>query len=177
MAGLISVYRDDDVSFIGACRVAVGQRHHIRSVIRKDVLQIARLMYDVPRLTALLATIPTSSLRGLKPVPTTAPSVLRCHSAQSCGLEPARRQATQPADDCLSCHMPKRTVTTITHAALTDHSIPARSAAGQPIPESEQAEKPKLLLLTAIPDKHEQTPQCFARWLRRNSERKRRMGS
>jgi len=82
---------------------------------------------------------------------------LRCHSAQSCGLEPAKRQATQPADDCLSCHMPKRTVTTITHAALTDHSIPARSAAGQAIPESEQAEKPKLLLLTAIPDKDEQT--------------------
>jgi len=80
---------------------------------------------------------------------------LRCHTAQSCGLEPAKRLTTQPPDDCLSCHMPKRTVTTITHAALTDHSIPARSVAGQSSPESEHAEKPRLLLLTAPPDKQE----------------------
>lgn len=81
---------------------------------------------------------------------------LRCHTEQSCKLEAAKRRATHPADDCLSCHMPKRTVTTITHAALTDHSIPAQSMAGQPIPESGHKAEPKLLLLTAPPDKQEQ---------------------
>lgn len=81
---------------------------------------------------------------------------LNCHTQQSCGLEPAKRQATHPPDDCLHCHMPKRTVTTITHAALTDHSIPARSAAGQPVPISDHVEDPKLLLLTAPPDKPQQ---------------------
>ena len=80
---------------------------------------------------------------------------LRCHTEHSCRLESAKRLATHPPDDCLSCHMPKRTVTTITHAALTDHSIPARSAVGQPSAESGHAQNPKLLLLTAPPDEQE----------------------
>lgn len=80
---------------------------------------------------------------------------LNCHTAQSCGLEPAKRLATDPPDNCLSCHMPKRTVTTITHAALTDHSIPARVTAGQPVPQSAPPET-KLLLLTAPPDEQQQ---------------------
>lgn len=80
---------------------------------------------------------------------------LKCHTAQSCGLEAAKRLATLPPDDCVSCHMPKRTVTTITHAALTDHSIPARSRAGQPVSQSEHAANPKLFLLTAPPDEQQ----------------------
>jgi hypothetical protein len=50
---------------------------------------------------------------------------LKCHQDQSCTLSRAKRLATTPPDDCVGCHMPKRTVTTITHAALTDHTIPA----------------------------------------------------
>jgi hypothetical protein len=80
---------------------------------------------------------------------------LRCHTEQSCRLEPEKRLATHPPDDCLSCHMPKRTVTTITHAALTDHSIPARSLATLPPTESGRTQTPKLLLLTAPPDEQE----------------------
>jgi len=75
---------------------------------------------------------------------------LRCHIRQSCRAQPAARQATTPPDDCLACHMPKRTVTTIAHAALTDHSIPARPSADVQ-PSARRNQKPELLLLTAHP--------------------------
>jgi hypothetical protein len=70
---------------------------------------------------------------------------LRCHGEQGCRLETAKRLATSPPDNCLACHMPKRPVTTISHAALTDHSIPAQP--GSVVTETNQ--KPRLLLLSA----------------------------
>jgi hypothetical protein len=77
---------------------------------------------------------------------------LGCHTEQSCRLEPTKRLATNPPDDCLTCHMPKRTVTTIAHAALTDHSIPAQtSSALQPSDQSHHNQKPELLVLSAPP--------------------------
>jgi hypothetical protein len=44
---------------------------------------------------------------------------LTCHSTVSCSLDPLRRRP----DDCVSCHMPKRAVPTISHTALTNHRI------------------------------------------------------
>lgn len=61
---------------------------------------------------------------------------LKCHNDQSCTLSRERRMATTPPDDCMSCHMPKRTVATITHAALTDHTIPAKPPDENKIPAS-----------------------------------------
>jgi hypothetical protein len=72
---------------------------------------------------------------------------LTCHNPQSCRLNLDKRQATNPPDDCVGCHMPKRTVTTITHAALTDHTIPmnpSSSIQGQP----PKAQGTELLYLT-----------------------------
>jgi len=78
---------------------------------------------------------------------------LRCHTEQSCRLEPAKRFATNPPDDCLSCHMPRRTVTSISHAALTDHSIPRQSNPTiQPSIQPHGSKKPELLVLTAPRD-------------------------
>lgn len=78
---------------------------------------------------------------------------LGCHRPESCKLPVDERVKKSPADDCASCHMPKRTVTTITHAALTDHSIPARP--GEPYPEeafsSHAVGDTGLLHLTATP--------------------------
>ena len=51
---------------------------------------------------------------------------LSCHAASNCKLALADRTKTSPADACASCHMPKRTVTTITHAALTEHRVIAK---------------------------------------------------
>ncbi|HUG20593.1 MAG TPA: multiheme c-type cytochrome, partial [Planctomycetaceae bacterium] len=62
-------------------------------------------------------------------------SCLKCHSEESCGIEPAIRIQAEPADDCMACHMPK-TETDIPHFAFTHHRIgihsndqpPARTA-------------------------------------------------
>jgi hypothetical protein len=78
---------------------------------------------------------------------------LGCHQPESCTLTVADRLSKSPADDCASCHMPKRTVTSITHAALTDHTIAAHP--GQPYPEeafeSHTLGETGLLCLTATP--------------------------
>ncbi len=59
---------------------------------------------------------------------------LNCHQPASCTLAIEARRKTSPPDNCTACHMPKRTVTTITHAALTDHRIAARP--DEPYPDS-----------------------------------------
>jgi predicted negative regulator of RcsB-dependent stress response len=48
---------------------------------------------------------------------------LACHTQESCHFDMKIRQATTPPDNCVGCHMPQRTLTTIAHAALTDHRI------------------------------------------------------
>jgi hypothetical protein len=73
---------------------------------------------------------------------------LTCHNSQSCRLSLDKRRATSPPDDCIICHMPKRTVTTITHAALTDHTIPINPSPSVQNPP-EQAKSTELLHLTA----------------------------
>ena len=59
---------------------------------------------------------------------------LTCHSTASCKLEISQRQP----DDCVSCHMPKRAVPTISHAALTNHRI-VRTP-DEPYPEAAYAD-------------------------------------
>jgi hypothetical protein len=57
-----------------------------------------------------------------------APSYYRdkcfiCHTEASCTAPLAARQRTSPSDNCVGCHMPKRDVTEISHASLTNHRI------------------------------------------------------
>jgi hypothetical protein len=59
---------------------------------------------------------------------------LTCHQPSSCKSPPEDRAKTTPADNCAFCHMPRQTVTTITHAALTNHRIAAR--ADEPLPDA-----------------------------------------
>jgi hypothetical protein len=56
---------------------------------------------------------------------------LTCHSEQSCKLTLAVRQQSR-SDDCVGCHMPKRSVATISHSALTNHRILARPGEAPP---------------------------------------------
>lgn len=67
----------------------------------------------------------------VQPAPEPAPVYFRekcltCHTRQSCTAPAAARQQTTPADNCVSCHMPKRSVKVISHSALTNHRIVAR---------------------------------------------------
>ena len=59
---------------------------------------------------------------------------LTCHTEKSCTLSLEIRTAKTPSDDCAGCHMPKQSLTRISHSALTNHRILAR--AGEPLPES-----------------------------------------
>jgi predicted CXXCH cytochrome family protein len=73
---------------------------------------------------------------------------LTCHTERSCGVRQAERQA-RAADDCTSCHMPKRDVALVTHATLTNHRIPARPDR-QTLRES--AATGNLIQVNALPD-------------------------
>ena len=77
---------------------------------------------------------------------------LGCHDTQSCRLEMTARRRTIPADNCIACHMPKRSVEKISHSALTNHRIPARPDEPPP-PERSQAhdDLPGLRVLNAQP--------------------------
>jgi hypothetical protein len=74
---------------------------------------------------------------------------LQCHSVQSCRAPLAVRQASYPPDNCISCHMPKRSVKEVSHSALTNHRIPARD--GEPVPDIRQAEAEKLVVVNQPP--------------------------
>ncbi len=64
-----------------------------------------------------------------------------CHTDASCRLPKAQR----PADDCIGCHMPKRSVAVISHSALTNHRIPAR--ADEPLPAQKPQNGTEILLV------------------------------
>jgi hypothetical protein len=78
---------------------------------------------------------------------------MTCHTEKSCTLPLAVRLAKSPPNDCAGCHMPKQSIQTIAHAALTDHRILAR--AGEPLPENAShlttPELPDLVYSDAIP--------------------------
>jgi hypothetical protein len=46
---------------------------------------------------------------------------LACHGTSACGADPRAREETH--DNCISCHMPKRDITGISHSSLTNHRI------------------------------------------------------
>ena len=59
---------------------------------------------------------------------------LSCHTEQSCSLALRVRNQKSPPDDCAGCHMPKRSLTLISHSVLTDHRIV--SGPNEPYPQS-----------------------------------------
>jgi hypothetical protein len=107
---------------------------------------------------------------------------LTCHSDTSCRLP--MRQRLREGDDCVKCHMPKRQVQVISHSALTNHRIIARTS--EPLPEAAFAEPtpgtpgltywnapndpklqalPPLMLLQAYGELMEKEPRYLARYL------------
>ena len=75
------------------------------------------------RLGCITCHDPHVELRGAEAATYFRRKCLACHTVKSCALPVARRQSTSPPDDCIRCHMPKKTVANIGHSALTDHRI------------------------------------------------------
>jgi Tetratricopeptide repeat len=48
---------------------------------------------------------------------------LGCHTQASCAAPHAARQATTPSDNCIECHMPRRSIRVISHSSATNHRI------------------------------------------------------
>jgi hypothetical protein len=70
---------------------------------------------------------------------------LSCHTEQSCKLALTVRRQQNPPDDCIACHMPKRSIAVISHSALTNHRIPARP--NQPLPPWKADSRSDLLIV------------------------------
>jgi tetratricopeptide repeat protein len=85
---------------------------------------------------------------------------LTCHTEKSCSLPIAERQRSSPPDDCAGCHMPKRDVTEIRHASITNHRILARQ--GEPFPaeafQQTTAALPDLIHLNPAPGQNSVAP-------------------
>jgi hypothetical protein len=83
---------------------------------------------------------------------------LGCHADKSCKASLDMRR--QSKDNCIGCHMPKRDVTVISHAILTNHRIVA--APDEPFPDITfqlaTTQLPDLVHLNAAPDEPDTTP-------------------
>jgi len=80
---------------------------------------------------------------------------LACHTEKSCTAPVSERQQRKAADDCAGCHMPKRDVTIISHASLSNHRIV--TSLDEPFPDVTfhltTPELPDLVHLNANPNK------------------------
>jgi hypothetical protein len=78
---------------------------------------------------------------------------MTCHTEQSCKAPIAARKHTEPANNCIGCHMPKREGVAIAHTTLTNHRIVARP--DEPFPDAAFAmttnELPNLIYLDREP--------------------------
>jgi hypothetical protein len=62
-----------------------------------------------------------------------AEKCMKCHTDKSCRLASETRQHTDPPDNCIGCHMPKRDVQVIQHSSITNHRILTRP--DEPFPD------------------------------------------
>jgi hypothetical protein len=85
---------------------------------------------------------------------------MTCHTAQSCKAPAKARASSSPADNCISCHMPKRDVSTISHDSVTNHRILARP--DEPFPdeafEQTTSALPDLIHLNRVPGDNSPVP-------------------
>jgi predicted CXXCH cytochrome family protein len=88
---------------------------------------------------------------------------LGCHTEDSCALSHESRRHSVASDDCIACHMPKRDVTVISHASLTNHRIVGRPS--EPFPDITfqltTTALPDLVHLNAIPGEPESMPPAL----------------
>ena len=114
-----------------------------------------------------------------------AAKCLTCHTNQTCKLPLAARERTQPANNCIGCHMPKRDIQVISHSSATNHRIVAtpdepfpdlafQQTSAQrtdlihldPAPGEKNFQLPSLTLLQAYGELAEHQPEFVALYLK-----------
>jgi len=86
------------------------------------------------KLSCITCHSPHKQPAGTEAVDVYRQKCLGCHTEQSCSVSLAVRLKNVPGNDCAGCHMPKQNLQVITHSALTNHRIIARS--DEPLPEA-----------------------------------------
>jgi hypothetical protein len=101
----------------------------------------------------------------VEPTPDSAPAFfaqrcLTCHNENSCRLPLESRHQTNPPDNCVGCHMPKRDVRVISHSTITNHRILVRP--DEPFPDitfkQTTVSLPDLLHLNPAPGRTDSLP-------------------
>jgi hypothetical protein len=75
---------------------------------------------------------------------------LQCHADQACSLPRPARLEKSPEDSCITCHMPTRG-SSITHTAITDHTVPRRGNGPGVVPKAGDWPRPGQLPLVPFP--------------------------
>ena len=82
----------------------------------------------------------------------------QCHTNGSCSLPLSTRLSGSPPNDCVGCHMPKVSLHTISHSALTDHRIVITPDEPYPDAAFEREGSAELVHLNPEPGKEPQVP-------------------
>lgn len=129
---------------------AAGQRGDSDLLEHYSAMQASRCFRESNgKLGCLSCHDPHVQPRGKETTSYFRAKCLTCHSEQSCTVPLKTRAAQSPPDDCAACHMPKRSVTQVSHSALTNHRIPAR--VGETIAPAPQTESDGLVIVNAPP--------------------------
>jgi tetratricopeptide repeat protein len=96
----------------------------VKALSHEEQLEMSRCWTESKgKLGCITCHDPHVQLHGAEAARYFREKCLTCHTIKSCNLPPARRQTTSSPDNCIRCHMPKKSVVNISHAALTDHRI------------------------------------------------------
>ncbi len=85
---------------------------------------------------------------------------MQCHASRTCTLPLEMRRKTEPADNCIGCHMPERAIPQTAHSSLTNHRIIARP--GEPWPDEAYTQAmpafPDLIHVNRVPGRQDEIP-------------------
>ena len=85
---------------------------------------------------------------------------MECHANRTCTLPLEARRKTAPANNCIGCHMPERSIPQTAHSSLTNHRILARP--GEPWPDEAYKQTtpglPDLIHVNRVPGRSDEIP-------------------
>lgn len=130
--------------------VQAGQHNQSDLLEHDDAMKASRCFRaSNGRLSCFTCHDPHAQPRGVETLAYFRKKCFTCHTDASCSLPRSARLRSNPPDNCIGCHMPKRNVAAISHTALTNHRIPA--IPGNTAPELQQPDPGTRLIVVDRP--------------------------